>query len=60
MKLITQRLKPNSAEEKILIVSEDLRDEECLAKLCRRDTISQGIYLKGAKNFLEAGKKRLA
>jgi len=48
MKLITQRLKPNSAEEKILIVPEDLRGEECLAKLCRRDTICQGICFKGA------------
>ena len=31
-----------------------------VCKLCRREGISQGIYYKWSKDFLEAGKKRLA
>ena len=49
-----------SAEEKIRIVLDGLRGEESVAELCRREGISQGIYYKWSKDFLEAGKKRLA
>ena len=49
-----------SAEEKISIVSEGLRGEDSIAELCRREGISQGIYYKWSKDFMEAGKKRLA
>ena len=45
-----------SAEEKIRIVLEGLRGEESIAELCRREGIVQNLY----KDFLEAGKKRLA
>lgn len=49
-----------SAEEKIRIVLEGLRGEDSIAELCRREGISQGIYYKWSKDFMEAGKKRLA
>ena len=48
--------KQYSAEEKIRIVLDDLRGEECVAELCRREGVSQGIYYKWSKDFLEAGK----
>ena len=49
-----------SAEEKIRIVLDGLRGEDSIAELCRKEGISQGIYYKWSKDFLEAGKKRLA
>jgi transposase len=50
----------HSAEEKIRIVMEGLRGEETVAELCRREGISQSLYYKWSKEFLEAGKARLA
>ncbi len=52
--------KQYAAEEKIRIVLDGLRGEESIAELCRREGISQGIYYKWSKDFLEAGKRRLA
>lgn len=49
-----------SAEEKIRIVLDGLRGEESIAELCRQEGIAQGLYYKWSKDFLEAGKKRLA
>jgi len=49
-----------SAEEKIRIVLEGLRGEESIAELCRREKINQNLYYRWSKEFLEAGKKRLA
>jgi transposase len=49
-----------SAEEKIRIVLEGLRGEETIAELCRREGIAQSLYYKWSKEFLEAGKSRLA
>ena len=49
-----------SAEEKIRIVLEGLRGEESIAELCRREGIVQNLYYHWSKDFLEAGKKRLA
>ena len=49
-----------SAEEKILIVLDGLRGEDSIAELCRREGLAQSIYYKWSKEFLEAGKKRLA
>ena len=49
-----------SAEEKIRIVLEGLRGEESIAELCRREGISPNLYYKWSKEFLEAGKSRLA
>ncbi len=49
-----------SAEEKIRIVLEGLRGEDSIAELCRREGINSNIYYRWSKEFLEAGKKRLA
>ena len=49
-----------SAEEKIRIVLEGLRGEESIAALCRREGIAESLYYTWSKEFLEAGKKRLA
>ena len=48
------------AEEKIRIVLEGLRGEDSIAELCRREGINQNLYYRWSKEFLEAGKKRLA
>lgn len=52
--------KQYSAEEKIRIVLEGLRGEDSIAELCRREGINQNLYYRWSKEFLEAGKKRLA
>ncbi len=49
-----------SAEEKIRIVLEGLRGESSIAGLCRKEDINQNLYFRWSKEFLEAGKKRLA
>ena len=49
-----------SSEQKIKIVLDGLRGEDSIAELCRREGISQGEYYKWSKDFMEAGKKRLA
>ncbi|MFC6590294.1 IS3 family transposase [Sulfitobacter pacificus] len=49
-----------SSEEKIRIVLDGLRGEDSIAELCRREGISQGIYYKWSKDFMEAGKQRLS
>ena len=49
-----------SAEEKIRIVLEGLRSEDSIAELCRREGIPPNVYYRWSKEFLEAGKKRLA
>ena len=49
-----------SAEEKIRIVLEGLRGEDSIAELCRREGIPPNVYYRWSKDFLEAGKKRLA
>jgi len=51
--------KQYSAEEKIRIVLDGLR-EETIAELCRCEGIAQSIYYKWSKEFMEAGKRRLA
>jgi transposase len=52
--------KQHSAEEKIRIVLEGLRDENSIAELCRREGTATSLYYSWSKEFLEAGKKRLA
>ena len=52
--------KQYNAEDKIRIVVEGLRGEQTIAELCRREGISQSLYYKWSKEFLEAGKSRLA
>ena len=49
-----------SAEEKIRIVLEGMRAEDSVAELCRREGINPNMYYRWSKDFLEAGRKRLA
>ena len=49
-----------SAEEKIRIVLDGLRGEATIAELCRREGIAESLYYSWSKEFLEAGKRRLA
>ena len=49
-----------SAEEKIRIVLDGLRGEQSIAELCRHEGIAEGLYYSWSKEFLEAGKRRLA
>ena len=49
-----------SAEEKIRIVLEGLRGDDSIAELCRREGIAQSLYYTWSKEFMEAGKRRLA
>jgi transposase len=52
--------KKYSAEDKIRIVIEGLRGDMTVAELCRKEGISQSLYYRWSKEFLEAGKQRLA
>ena len=52
--------KQHSAEEKIRVVLEGLRGEESIAALRRREGIAESLYYAWSKEFLEAGKRRLA
>ena len=52
--------KQYSAEEKIRIILDGLRGEDSIAALCRREGIAESLYYSWSKEFLEAGKKRLA
>ena len=45
---------------KIRIVLDGLRGESSIAELCRREGIAEGLYYAWSKEFLEAGKRRLA
>ena len=49
-----------TAEDKIRIVLEGLRGEASIAELCRREGIIENLYYRWSKEFLEAGKRRLA
>jgi len=49
-----------SAEDKIRIVLEGLRGDDRIAELCRKEGIAQSLYYTWSKEFLEAGKRRLA
>jgi transposase len=52
--------KHHSAEDKIRIVLDGLRGEDSIAAICRREGIGESLYYSWSKEFLEAGKKRLA
>lgn len=49
-----------SAEDKIRIVLEGLRGEDSIAERCRKEGIAQSLYYTWSKEFMEAGKRRLA
>ena len=52
--------KQYSSEEKIRVVLDGLRGEYSIAELCRREGIAESLYYSWSKEFLEAGKRRLA
>lgn len=52
--------KQYSAEEKIRIVLDGLRGEVSIAELCCREGSAESLYYSWSKEFLEAGKRRLA
>jgi transposase len=75
LKLLTQKTPPGelvardfrratrrhfSAEDKIRIVLDGLRGEDSVAEICRKEGIAQSLYYVWSKEFLEAGKRRLA
>lgn len=49
-----------TAEDKTRIVLSGLKGEDSIAELCRQEGIAQSQYYSWSKEFLEAGKKRLA
>jgi transposase len=49
-----------SSEGKIRIVLDGLRGDDSIAEVCRREGVSQGVYYKWSKDFMEAGKKPLS
>jgi transposase len=49
-----------TSEQKILIVMEAIRGESPVAEICRKYGIHQTLFYRWNKQFLEAGKKRLA
>jgi len=52
-------ISPNSEASAENLLS-GLRGEDSIAELCRREGIAQNLYYRWSKDFLEAGKKRLA
>ena len=48
-----------TAEEKLEIVLEGLREKKPIAEICREHQISQTLYYRWRDKFLEAGKKGL-
>ena len=49
-----------SAEDKIRIVLDGLRGDDSISELCRKEGIAQSQYYVWSKEFMEAGKRRLA
>ena len=49
-----------SSKEKIRIVLDRLRGEYSIAELCRKEGINNNLYYRWSKDFLAAGKRRLA
>ncbi len=61
MKIIRRATRKQcSAEEKIRVDLDGLRGESSIAELCRREGIAESLYYAWSKEFLEAGKQRLA
>ena len=52
--------KKYSSEEKIRIVIDGLRGENSISSLRCQEGIPSNLYYRWSKDFLEAGKKRLA
>ena len=52
--------KQYSTKEKTRVVLAGLCGEESIAAFCRREGIAESLYYSWSKEFLEAGKNRLA
>ncbi len=52
--------KQYSSEDKIRIVLDGLRGEDSVAALCRKEGINPNVDYRWSKEFMEAGKQRLA
>jgi transposase len=50
----------NTAGSSSRYAQDGLRGESSIAELCRREGIAEGLYYSWSKEFLEAGKRRLA
>jgi transposase len=50
----------NSVYDEYPFVLEGLRGEGSIAELCRREGINSNLYYRWSKDFLDAGKRRLA
>lgn len=48
-----------TAEEKLAIVLEGLKEKRSVAEICREHSISQTLYYKWRDRFLESGKRGL-
>lgn len=48
-----------TADEKLVIVMEGLKDKESVADICREHKVSQTLYYKWRDKFLEGGRKAL-
>ena len=48
------------AEDKIRIVLDGLRSDDSIAERCRKEGIARSLHYVWSKEFLEAGKRRLA
>jgi transposase len=44
-----------SAEDKIRIVLEGFRGDDCIAELCRQEGIARSLFYTSSREFLEAG-----
>ena len=56
----TNRHYLTAAERSGRTLTSGLRGEDSIAELCRKEGIAQSRYYSWSKEFLEAGKKRLA
>lgn len=48
-----------TADEKLVIVMEGLKDKKSVADICREHKVSQTLYYKWRDKFLEGGRKAL-
>ncbi len=53
------KLRKWTADEKLAIVMEGLKEKRPVAEICREHKISQTLYYRWRDKFLEAGKKGL-
>ena len=60
VKDIRRATRKQYSAEKIRFVLDGLRGEHSIAELCRREGIAESLYYTWSKDFLEAGKRRLA